>query len=185
MTRSGRSAKLLVIGDIGSLRLVEFDFPEFLARHAATLRVFYDFYNDGQRDEHPPSETLSKMTLQILIVEDHGDTRRVLTGLLGHFGHSISAADTVKSAMAFLKAKRFDAVVSDLNLPDGSGYDVIREAKRHQPLTGIALTARGESEDVERGREAGFDYHLTKPVDFSQLRGVLASIETTSQTAAA
>lgn len=125
------------------------------------------------------------MTLQILVVEDHGDTRRVLTGLLGHFGHSISAADTVKSAMAFLRAKRFDAVLSDVNLPDGSGYDVIREAKRQQSLTGIALTARGETEDVERGREAGFDYHLTKPVDFSQLRGVLARIETTSQTAAA
>ena len=119
---------------------------------------------------------VSTMTLQILVVEDHGDTRRVLTGLLGHFGHSISAADTVKSAMAFLKAKRFDAVVSDLSLPDGSGYDVIREAKRRQQLTGVALTASGEYDDVQRGREAGFDYHLTKPVDFSQLRGVLEHI---------
>ena len=125
------------------------------------------------------------MTLQILIVEDHGDTRRVLTGLLGHFGHSISAADTVKSAMAFLKAKRFDAVVSDLGLPDGSGFDVIREAKRRQHLTGVALTARGEWEDVQQGRAAGFDYHLTKPVDFSQLRGVLAQIEPASRSDAA
>ena len=83
------------------------------------------------------------MTLQILVVEDHGDTRRVLTGLLGHFGHTISAADTVKSALAFLRAKRFDAIVSDLGLPDGSGCEVIREAKRQRDLTGIALTARG------------------------------------------
>ncbi len=124
------------------------------------------------------------MTLQILVVEDHGDTRRVLTGLLGHFGHSISAADTVKSAMAFLRAKRFDAVVSDLELPDGSGNDVIREAKRWQQLTGVALTARGDSDDVQRGREAGFDFHLTKPVDFAQLRGVLAQIEPAQPAAA-
>ena len=69
------------------------------------------------------------MTLQILVVEDHGDTRRVLTGLLGHFGHSISAADNVESALAFVRAKHFDAIVSDLALPDGSGCDVIREVE--------------------------------------------------------
>ena len=116
------------------------------------------------------------MTLHILVVEDHGDTRRVLTGLLGHFGHTISAADTVESALAFLRAKRFDAIVSDLGLPDGSGFEVIREAKRRQGLTGVALTARGEEDDIVRGREAGFDYHLTKPVDFAELRTVLEQI---------
>ena len=116
------------------------------------------------------------MTLQILVVEDHGDTRRVLTGLLGHFGHSISAADNVESAIAFVRAKHFDAIVSDLALPDGSGCDVIREAKRCQQLTGVALTANDEDDDVMRGRDAGFDYHLTKPIDFAQLRNVLGQI---------
>lgn len=116
------------------------------------------------------------MPLQILVVEDHSDTRRVLAGLLAHFGHIISAADNVASAMAFVKAKHFDAIVSDLGLPDGSGFDVIREAKRQQHLTGVALTARGEYEDIKRGRDAGFDYHLTKPVDFAQLRNVLEHI---------
>ena len=116
------------------------------------------------------------MTLQILVVEDHGDTRRVLTGLLGHFGHSISAADNVESALAFVRAKHFDAIVSDLALPDGSGCDVIREAKRWQHLTGVALTANAEDDDIARGRDAGFDYHLTKPIDFAQLRDVLGHI---------
>ena len=116
------------------------------------------------------------MILQILVVEDHGDTRRVLTGLLGHFGHSISAADTVESALAFVRAKHFDAIVSDLALPDGSGCDVIREAKRCQQLTGVALTANDEDDDIIHGRDAGFDYHLTKPIDFAQLRNVLGQI---------
>ena len=116
------------------------------------------------------------MTLQILVVEDHGDTRRVLTGLLGHFGHSISAADNVESALAFLRAKHFDAIVSDLALPDGNGCDVIREAKRLQHLTGVALTANGEDDAITRGRNAGFDYHLIKPIDFAQLREVLGQI---------
>ena len=116
------------------------------------------------------------MTLQILVVEDHGDTRRVLTALLGHFGHCISAADNVESALAFVRAKHFDAIVSDLALPDGSGCDVIREAKRRQQLTGVALTATNEDNDIARGRDAGFDYHLSKPIDFAQLREVLARI---------
>lgn len=120
------------------------------------------------------------MTLQILVVEDHGDTRRVLTGLLGHFGHSISAADNVESALAFVRAKHFDAIVSDLALPDGSGCDVIREAKRCQQLTGVALTANAEDDDIARGRDAGFDYHLTKPIDFAQLRDVLGHIAPTN-----
>ena len=120
------------------------------------------------------------MTLQILVVEDHGDTRRVLAGLLGHFGHCISAADNVESAFAFLRAKHFDAVVSDLALPDGSGCEVIREAKRRQRLTGVALTADGEDDDITRGRDAGFDYHLTKPIDFAQLREVLEQISPTN-----
>ena len=116
------------------------------------------------------------MTLQILVVEDHGDTRRVLTALLGHFGHCISAADNVESALAFVRAKHFDAIVSDLALPDGSGCDVIREAKRRQQLTGVALTATNEDNDIARGRDAGFEYHLTKPIDFAQLREVLGHI---------
>ena len=114
--------------------------------------------------------------MQILVVEDHGETRRILTGLLGHFGHSISAADNVQSALAFVRAKHFDAIVSDLALPDGSGCDVIREAKRRQHLTGVALTANAEDDDIARGRDAGFDYHLTKPIDFAQLRDVLRHI---------
>lgn len=129
-----------------------------------------------RRKKIAPSNSRVAMALQILIVEDHGDTRRVLSGLLGHFGHFVSAADTVESAKAFIQAKNFDAVVSDLGLPDGSGFDVIRTAKQYQQLTGVALTARGEAEDIARGREAGFDYHLTKPVDFAELRGVLERI---------
>jgi CheY-like chemotaxis protein len=122
-----------------------------------------------------------RMALQILVVEDHGDTRRVLTHLLGHFGHLVSAADTVKSALAFIQAKRFDAIVSDLGLPDGDGCDVIRKAKRQQAVIGVALTARGDEEDIERGRQAGFDHHLTKPVDFAELRIVLDQIVSASE----
>ncbi len=114
--------------------------------------------------------------LRILLVEDHGDTRRTLSSLLRHFGHTISIADCVQTALDAVKLEKFDAVLSDIGLPDGTGYDIIARAKKRQPLKGIALTGFGMEEDVRRSREAGFDYHLTKPIDFAELRNVLAEL---------
>ena len=113
-------------------------------------------------------------SLRILLVEDHGDTRRTLARLLKHFGHDISVAENTEDALAILRSKTLDVVLSDIGLPDGSGYDVIAEAKRRQDVTGIALTGFGMEEDIQRSKKAGFDFHLTKPVDFQELRSVLA-----------
>ena len=114
--------------------------------------------------------------LRILLVEDHADTRRTIAGLLAHFGHDILTADCVGAALPLCESKQFDAVLSDIGLPDGTGYEVIAHAKKQQELTGIALTGWGMEEDIRRSKEAGFDYHLTKPVDFAVLRNVLGLI---------
>ena len=144
----------------------------------ATFKVMLDVVKDrvgnsGVRAQLPHKPTKS---LRILIVEDHGDTRRTLSRLLGHFGHQISVADCTQSAMEIVQSKKFDVVLSDIGLPDGSGYDVISHAKRKQPVKGVALTGFGMDEDIRRSREAGFDFHLTKPVDFHELRSVLGQI---------
>ena len=115
-------------------------------------------------------------TLRILVVEDHGETLRTLAHLLTHFGHEISVADSTQSALEIVESKEFDVVLSDIGLPDGSGYDVISQAKRKQPVKGVALTGFDKDEDIRRSKEAGFDFHLTKPVDFHELRSVLAQV---------
>jgi CheY-like chemotaxis protein len=115
-------------------------------------------------------------SLRILVVEDHGDTRRTLARLLKHFGHDISEADSTQSALEIVRSKKFDVVLSDIGLPDGTGYDIISQAKQKQPVKGVALTGFGTDEDIRRSREAGFDFHLTKPVDFHELRSVLAQV---------
>jgi PAS domain S-box-containing protein len=146
--------------------------------HGATFKVILDVVKD--RVGH--SEVLARLphkptkSLRILIVEDHGDTRRTLSRLLTHFGHEISVADCTKSAMEIVQSKMFDVVLSDIGLPDGSGYEVITHAKQKQSLKGVALTGFGMDEDIRRSREAGFDFHLTKPVDFHELRSVLGQI---------
>ena len=114
--------------------------------------------------------------LRILLVEDHDDTRRVLARLLTHFGHHISVAVGVSDALDIFGAEEFDVVLSDIGLPDGTGYDVIAEAKRTRDVKGVALTGFGMAEDVRRSKEAGFDFHLTKPIDVAELRNVLSKL---------
>lgn len=122
-----------------------------------------DSYNSGRR-------------LRILVVEDHSDTLQALSRLLSHFGHEISLADTAENALNTLKSKEFDVVLCDIALPDGNGYDVIAKAKRKRPVKAVALTGFSATEDIQRSKEAGFDFHLTKPVDFHELRSVLGQI---------
>ena len=117
-------------------------------------------------------------SLRILVVEDHGDTRRTLSQLLSHFGHQISAADSKRSALEMIAAKKFDVLLSDIVLPDGSGYEVVSQAKQKQPIKGIALSGLDQDEDINRGKHAGFDFYLSKPVDFHELRTVLGHIVT-------
>jgi hypothetical protein len=111
--------------------------------------------------------------LRLLLVEDHDDTRRVLARLLTHFGHEVVIASTVAEAQERFKAEQFDAIVSDIGLPDGTGYEIISAAKSARQIKGVALTGYGMSEDVRRSKEAGFDFHLTKPVDVAELRTIL------------
>ncbi|MFZ0915378.1 MAG: response regulator [Candidatus Udaeobacter sp.] len=118
----------------------------------------------------------SSKSLRILVVEDHSDTLEALSRLLSHFGHEISLADRAQTALNMIDSKEFDVVLCDIALPDGTGYDVIAEAKRKRPVKAVALTGFGGTEDIERGKEAGFDFHLTKPVDFHELRAVLGQV---------
>ena len=114
--------------------------------------------------------------LRILVVEDHSDTLQALSRLLNHFGHEISTAGNARSALKMINTKKFDVVLCDIALPDGNGYDVIVEAKRKGAVKAVALSGFAARDDIERGRKAGFDFHLAKPVDFHELRTVLGQI---------
>jgi CheY-like chemotaxis protein len=126
--------------------------------------------SDEQSPTPPPR---SRKSLRILVVEDHADTLRVLARLLDHFGHKISVADNTHSALQFLASTPFDVILSDIALPDGSGYDIVSHAKQKSGVKAVALTGFDGEEDIRRGKEAGFDFHLSKPVDFHELRTVL------------
>ena len=146
--------------------------------YAAIFKLALDAVANCAEKSGVPSQTPQKpaKSLRILLVEDHGDTRQTLSRLLTHFGHQISVADNTQSALAIMQSQKFDVVLSDIGLPDGSGYDVISQAKQKQPVKAVAITGFGTDEDVRRGKEAGFDFHLVKPIDFHELRTVLDQV---------
>jgi PAS domain S-box-containing protein len=107
--------------------------------------------------------------IRILVVEDHEDTAAMLGRLLRGAGYSVSVANTAASAVAAAKQERFDLVLSDLGLPDATGYELIERLQELCEIKGIAMSGYGMEEDIRRSFEAGFSEHLVKPVDFSSL----------------
>ena len=119
---------------------------------------------------------------RVLLVEDHVDTRRVMTRLVKSFGFDVVAVGTVSDAVATGRREHFDLLLSDIGLPDGSGYDVMRQLGTAEGLRGIAISGFGQDLDRRRSEEAGFAAHLVKPVDLSTLA---ATIEQTLASVAA
>jgi PAS domain S-box-containing protein len=151
--------------------------------HGATFTITLNALSNRVPDAVEPETTQRPhKPLRILVVEDHRDTRRTLARLLSHFGHQIAVADSVESALRMFRSQQFDAIVSDIGLPDGTGYEIIKQAKQRYPVKAIALTGFGMDADLVRSKAAGFDFHLTKPVDFAELRTVLGEISSGEQT---
>jgi PAS domain S-box-containing protein len=116
---------------------------------------------------------------RVLLVEDHSDTRNVLTKLLANCGCDVTAVGTVREAVAAAERQQYDLLLSDIGLPDGSGLDVMRHVAARSKVTGIALSGFGQDDDIRRSREAGFVTHLTKPVSFQALKEVIRNVTPT------
>lgn len=121
-----------------------------------------------QNAETPP--------LRLLVVEDHEATLRVLVQLLKRAGHEVTGVGTITEAVQTARQQEFDAVVSDLGLPDGTGIELMTILRAEHGLTGVALSGYGTEEDMRRTKNAGFAAHLVKPVNFEELKRALKSL---------
>jgi CheY-like chemotaxis protein len=116
--------------------------------------------------------------MRILIVEDHDDTRDALERFLSRCGYGVAVAADLRAALNLLQAQPFDAVVTDIALPDGTGYALISEARRRGiNIMAIALTAYSYPRGAEEPRVTGFDFYLKKPLDCVKLRSLLRKAE--------
>src|SRR5262245_7270357 len=121
-----------------------------------------------------PSEFAAR---RILILDDNRDSADTLSLLLRLSGHETHAAYEPIEAMNAASTMRPDVILLDIGLPKISGYEVCRQL-RSQPwgksVVMVALTGWGQDDDRRKSREAGFDHHMTKPVDYGQLLTILS-----------
>ena len=114
--------------------------------------------------------------LRVLIVEDNEDNRESMVALLAQLGHSPSAVADGPQALERLARDGHDLAIVDIGLPAMDGYEVARQVRRRlgsRPYM-VALTGYGQPEDRARAREAGFDDHVTKPLDLDTLDRLIA-----------
>lgn len=131
-------------------------------------------------------EAFSDTTVgRLLIVEDDESVRLALAEGLGLDGYAVATAGTISEARERIRQFAFDLVLLDANLPDGSGYALLRElraadgAERGWPppdLPVMMVTGRGGEQDRIRGFEFGCDDYLVKPYSFGELRGRVAAV---------
>lgn len=119
---------------------------------------------------------------EVLLVEDHEDTARVLRRILEHAGYRVAHAASLAAACELASKRQFDLVISDLGLPDGSGLDLMKTLRAEHALVGIALSGFGTGDDVAASSAAGFAEHLTKPVDWPELRSAIERLLASKET---
>jgi len=129
------------------------------------------------------SDAVARRSMRVLVVEDHHDTAEQFARLLRRAGHEVICAGSIKEAQTYAlvapdqnRACAFDILISDLDLPDGSGRELMRNLAQRYPIHGIAITGHGMKEDVDGSMQAGFSYHITKPVNWAELKAVIDKI---------
>lgn len=141
----------------------------------ATFSVQLPVVHAGSTSHPRPSASYSTRRLNgsILLVEDHEDTRRIMARLLAEMGCTVITAGSVADALAAATERRFDLLVCDIGLPDGTGLDLLRQIPADSRPPAIALSGFGMEDDLKKSLDAGFVAHLTKPVDLQQLEETL------------
>lgn len=115
--------------------------------------------------------------LKILAVDDEVDALEMVRRVLEEYGASVRVAASVGDALDALEQEQFDALLSDIGMPKRDGYELITEARRRgYGLPAAALTAFARSEDRTRALLAGYDAHVTKPVEASELLATVLSL---------
>jgi len=115
---------------------------------------------------------------RVLVVDDHEPTAVALARLMALLGHEARIASDGSAALAAVESYRPDLVLLDLGLPRVDGCTVARQMRSDSRMNGVtlvALTGYGSDEDKMRVRDAGFDYHLLKPVTMRTLESLLES----------
>jgi len=144
-----------------------------------TVRVVLPTFDRRIELAPPHRDRSSSPQLRVLVIEDHQDAAEMLKALLTQLGHDVEIANTGPEGIRKARENHPHVVLCDLGLPGMDGYEVAAALRMipggaRQSL--VAVTGYGQEQDRRRGREAGFQYHLVKPIQVNDLLEVLASL---------
>ena len=115
---------------------------------------------------------------RVLIIEDYEDTARMLTAIVKSRGYEVRAEHSGPAGLKAAEDYHPEVILSDIGLPGIDGYTIARELRRRPEFAGtlmVAVTGYNQESDRQQAIEAGFDYHLPKPLNVSQLFSVMLS----------
>lgn len=133
----------------------------------------------AEKSVEPEAPVTPAAGTRVLVVDDNHDAGEVLAMLLESMGFEARAVDSGAGALATLPDYQPEVILMDIGMPEMNGYEVarrIREQPQYDHIKLVALTGWGQEKDRLLSRESGFDHHLTKPVDFKVLKGLITSI---------
>jgi two-component system, chemotaxis family, CheB/CheR fusion protein len=129
--------------------------------------------------------SMERQSYRIIVVEDHASTAEALRKFLTTIGYKVYIAPDIASARALAKAIEFDVLLSDLRLPDGTGWELMEELSATKPVRAIAISGHNADADIERSRKVGFLAHIAKPLVAEELTAAIErAVSRPRQTAA-
>jgi two-component system CheB/CheR fusion protein len=146
-----------------------------------TLRLPLVEFPQMEKRDVPDEHTTTKSKFQIVLVEDDEDARMTMHALLGLDGHEVSLAKDGIEGLEMITKTRPDFALVDLSMPLMNGTQVAQAVRADSSMDAIkliALTGHGQPHDIKRTQEAGFDGHLTKPIDMNELARTMNELST-------
>ena len=113
-----------------------------------------------------------RLKLSVLVVDDVPDVTEMIGLFLKHAGYEVATADSAPAALRLANERAFDVIISDIGMPEMNGYELaesLRRCAEYQGIPIIAVTGYSEYDDRGRALQSGFNAHLTKPIDPSEL----------------
>lgn len=128
-----------------------------------------------------PEPTLKLLTVKrhALVVDDNPDITAMLSAVLRHSGYEVSSAHSAPEALVAALTRHFDVVISDIGMPGMNGYELARALRAIPEYAGtplVAVTGFAMYDDRDRAQEAGFNTHLSKPIDPVDLTQAISGV---------
>ena len=163
---------------------MQLHYPSVPAGNFVLPSLHSDFVPASQGETHQHSLTKQaplekERKRRALVVDDVADVTEMLSVLLTHAGYEVRTASSAFSAISLVQESQFDVIISDIGMPQMNGYELaraVRELSGYEAVPMVALTGYSKFDDRQRSLDAGFNAHLTKPIEPRELLDLIEQL---------